>query len=42
VQLLPKSSGGILKGITLEKGYGDFKRLHVHIEETFKNELKEF
>jgi hypothetical protein len=31
-----------MKEITLEKVYGDFKRLHVHIEETFKNEVKEF
>jgi hypothetical protein len=30
------------KEITMEKVYGDFKRLHIHIEETFKNEIKEF
>jgi hypothetical protein len=40
MQLLSKGSG--MKEITLEKVYGDFKRLHVHIEETFKNEVKEF
>ena len=40
LQLLPSQGGH--REITLEKVYGDFKRLHVHIEETFKNELKEF
>ena len=28
--------------VVLEKVYGDFKRLHAHILETFQNELKEF
>jgi hypothetical protein len=28
--------------IKIEKVYGDFKRLHAHIIETFQNELKEY
>jgi len=40
--LLTPKPGETMANITLEKVYGDFKRLHVHIEETFNNELKEF
>ena len=28
--------------LALEKVYGDFKRLHAYIEETFKNEIVEY
>jgi len=36
------SHGKPSRKIVLEKVFGDFKRLHSHLIETFQNELKEF
>lgn len=33
---------GSSKRITMEKVYGDFKRLHQHITDTFQNEVQEY